>query len=137
MTVTVTLDLNDAIWRRARRLAERQQQAVADALVDWLAETLPPSEQSHAPADDAVDVAVEREMRAYITLHPLLRQQYLGHYVAIFGGQLVDHDADYEALCDRIDALYPDRFVWLTQVGSEPIQTLAFRSPRLEPVADS
>ena len=34
MTMTVTLKLNDATYRRARRLAETQQQAVADVLAD-------------------------------------------------------------------------------------------------------
>ena len=33
--MTITLKLNDDTYRRARKLAETQQQAVADVLADW------------------------------------------------------------------------------------------------------
>lgn len=138
MTVTVTLELDDATWQRAHKLAELQRQNVADLLVGWLAETLPPPENGGAPAsaDNPEDVAVEREMEAYIALHPQLKQHFLGQFVAIFGGKLVDHDADYGALFDRVDAKFPDEFVWLTRVETEPIKTFIFRSPRLELLAE-
>ena len=138
MTVTVTLQLDDVTWRRAHRLAQQQQQDVADALVTWLAETLPTPDSSGAmTANDSEDAAVEREMQAYLALHPHLEARYLGEYVAILDGRLIDHDADYGALFDRIDAQFPDLFVWMTQVTAEPIRTLAFRSPRMEPLARS
>jgi hypothetical protein len=137
MTMTVTLKLNDATYRRARRLADAQKQAVADVLADWITATLPTEEtQPGQPAGDqgTVDV-VDREMQAYIALHPQLKKQYLGRYVAIYGGRLVDHDDDYDEIFDRVDMAYPDEFVWLTQVENEPLKTLVFRSPRLESAA--
>ena len=138
MTVTVTLKLDDAIWQRASHLAQQQQQAVADVLVEWLAETLPaPANGEAAPADDSIDAAVAREMQTYIALHPQIKAQYRGAYVAILDGKLIDHDADYDALFDRIDARYPDTFVWLTQVEDEPIKTLVIRSPRMESLTES
>jgi hypothetical protein len=138
MTVTVTLKLDDAIWQRASHLAQQQQQAVADVLVEWLAETLPaPANGEAAPAGDSIDAAVAREMQTYIALHPQIKAQYRGAYVAILDGKLIDHDADYDALFDRIDARYPDIFVWLTQVEDEPIKTLVFRSPRIESLTES
>ena len=78
------------------------------------------------------DPAADREMEAYIALHPLLKEQYFGKHVAIYQGKLIDYDDDPGALFERIDAQYPDEFVWLTQVRPEPIQTIVIRSPRLE-----
>jgi hypothetical protein len=75
---------------------------------------------------------MEREMLAFIQMHPVLKKKYLGQHVAIFGSQLIDMDEDYAALYERIDAQYPDQFVWMATVEDEPIPTLVFRSPRLE-----
>jgi hypothetical protein len=52
--------------------------------------------------------------------------------VAIYNGRLIDEDEEYGALFERIDARYPDRFVWMTQVKDEPIETLFVRSFRFE-----
>ena len=76
------------------------------------------------------DPQVEQEKAAYLRLYPQLKKQYLDQYIAIRGGQLIDHDADYGALFERIDDRYPNEFVWLARVGNEPIGTFVFRSPR-------
>ncbi len=52
--------------------------------------------------------------------------------MAVYQGKLVGHDLDREALYRRIDAKYPDEFVWIGPVEEEAIPTLAFRSPRIE-----
>jgi hypothetical protein len=83
---------------------------------------------------EQIDVAVEREMQAYIALHPQLKDKYLGQHVAIYGGKLIDTDRDYMALYKRIEIRYPREFVWLTTVQEEAMPTLIFRSPRLSPV---
>jgi hypothetical protein len=136
MSTKVVLNLDEAIYERARLLAEQQRQDVAKALVHWLEVTLPPSEPRPASGTDAPtaldeDAAVEREMQAYIALHTQLLPEYMHQYVAIHGGQLIDHDRDYETLLRRIEAAYPDEFVWLTEVEDQPIQEVFFRSPRL------
>jgi hypothetical protein len=136
MTMKITLSLDETVYERARLLAEQQRQDVAKALVRWLDETLPPVESAGASgggqdAEDAENAAVEREMQAYIALHPQLVRQYKHQYVAVYDGRLVDHDADYESLFMRIEDAYPDSFVWLTQVEEHPIDELVFRSPHL------
>jgi hypothetical protein len=55
----------------------------------------------------------------------------MGQHVAIYGGQLVDHDQDFAALFERIEKAYPDEFVWLATVGEEPLPTIYHRSTRL------
>jgi hypothetical protein len=76
--------------------------------------------------------AVDREMQAYVAMHPQLKQQFLGKHVAIYGGELIDMDDNFAALYARIDAKYPDEFVWLTPVEEEAIPTIVVRSPRFD-----
>ncbi len=137
MTMKITLNLDETVYERAKLLARQQRQDVAKALARWLEETLPEAESSNTPTSgDRIDradedAAMEREMQAYIALHPQLLQEYKHQFVAIHGGRLVDHDVDFEALFLRVEAAYPDEFVWLTEVEDQPIGELYFRSPRL------
>ncbi len=50
-------------------------------------------------------------MKAYIAMHPMLKERHLGKYVAVYQGELIDHDEDPVALLSRIDEKYPDEFV--------------------------
>lgn len=76
------------------------------------------------------DSAVEREMKAYIELLPMLEEQYADQCVAIYGGKLVDHDPDFNTLLIRIDESYPDEYVWLSKVGDEIMPTFYHRTSR-------
>ncbi|GIK73288.1 MAG: hypothetical protein BroJett021_22760 [Chloroflexota bacterium] len=139
MSTTVILKLEEVTYQRARRLADTQQQAVADALAAWIEATLPAEDGEtihEAVTAGESDEAVIREMAAYLELHPQLRTQYLGQYVAIRNGRLIDHDDSYDRLFDRIDVAFPDEFVWLTRVEQEPLTTLTYRSPRISSSAE-
>ncbi len=109
----------DNHWLRGINMAERLHQSLPST--------------TELKADE--EAAVEREMQAYIALHPRLKEKYLGQHVAIYDGKLIDVDEDYGALYQRIDAQYPDEFVWLATVEEEAMPTLIFRSPRLLPTA--
>jgi len=114
-------------------LANSRQQTVNrlfETLVyqDWPDESTKIDELS----DLDPDADCTPEMQAYIALHPLLKEKYFGQYVAIYQGKLIDHDSVHEALYRRIDAQYPDKFVWISLVEEEAIPTLMFRSPRIE-----
>lgn len=76
--------------------------------------------------------ALDQEMEAYIEMHATLKEQYLGQHVAIFQGELVDHDADYGTLYERILARYPNQTVWISTIREEAIPTMHQRSPRFE-----
>lgn len=130
MTELINISISQTLYRRARKLANSRNQPVDDVLADLLDEALPVNDELDTTDED---VAVEREMQAYLDLHSELKGKYLGQHVAILEGQLIDVDLDYDALYARIDAQYPDQFVWLTTVEDEPIPTLVFRSPRLVP----
>jgi hypothetical protein len=99
-------------------------------LIEVLDRALPPGDEQEL-FDYDEDNAVDKEMQAYITLHPMLKEKYLGQHVAIYDGKLIDHDQDFIRLYERIEAIYPNEFVWLATVEEEAMPTLISRSPRL------
>ena len=129
MIEQITVTIPQKLYRRVRQLARLRNQPVDAVLVDVLDRALLADESY--PNNNEDDV-VEREMQAFIQMHPLLKEKYLGQHIAILNGQLIDVDEDYGALYERIDAQYPDQFVWMATVEDEPMPTLVFRSPRLE-----
>ena len=130
MTVQVTLTLSDSVYERVQRLT-RNRKDVAQTIAAWLEDTLPTSgTQPEFLVRQDEDAAIAREREAYLALHPQLKEQFLGKHVAVYGGKLVDFDDDYDALYTRVDATYPDEFVWIATIEEDPIPTLTFRSPR-------
>ncbi len=128
--ITVSGDVAEKL----QRLAQQRQQNI-DALLESLLNQA--WQQEQGTIDELAEPgefgnAATPEMQAYIALHPMLKEKYLGQYVAIYRGKLIDHDPHHEALYKRIDAQYPDDFVWISLVEEEAIPTLAFRSPRIE-----
>jgi hypothetical protein len=75
---------------------------------------------------------IRAEVEAFRAMHPDLVKQYSGKYVALYKGQLVDHDEDFQALHHRIRQRFGRQPVLLRQVTSEPERVLVIRSPRLE-----
>ncbi len=130
MSAPIEITLSDALYKRAEQLARQQRRNIPDALTTLLEHTLPPLEQVSAAV---IDEEVEREREAYLRLHPQLLAQYANEYVAIYGGELVDHDADKHALFQRIDEHYPDKFVLMRQVQQQADPEYRFVSARLEP----
>jgi hypothetical protein len=75
---------------------------------------------------------MENEVAAFEKLHPMLVEHYLGEFVAVHQGQVVDHDNDQIALVDRVESAYPDKVVLIRKVQEQLPPPLVFRSPRLE-----
>ncbi|MEZ4726003.1 MAG: hypothetical protein R3E79_02590 [Caldilineaceae bacterium] len=113
-------------WAQARR------QDIAEAIADYLAQNPPllPREHLLTTLESTVDTAMGREKQAYLRLHKQLWEQYADHYVAISGGQLVDHDTDKVALYTRIEQRYPNQFVLMRRVEAAPERTYTFHSLR-------
>ncbi|RIK37430.1 MAG: hypothetical protein DCC55_24350 [Chloroflexi bacterium] len=114
-----------------QQLANMRQQNIDD-LVETLVNQAWPDESEEINELAGSDAAATPEMQTYIALHPVLKEKYFGQYVAIYQGKLIDHDPDHEALYLRIDAQYPDEFVWISRVEEEAIPTLV---PRSHPTA--
>ena len=128
MIEQISVSIPQRLYQRVRKLAHARNQPVDDVLVEVLDRALTANDSPSGGEEEAV----EREMQAFIEMHPMLKENYPGQHVAILGGELIDVDEDYGALYKRIDAQYPDQFVWMATVTDHPMPTLVFRSPRLE-----
>lgn len=131
MQMPLTLTLSPNIAERVQKFAQQHDEAIVAVVERILDEALP------APLEDAgwidlsePDEAAEAEMQAYLALHPWLKANYLGQYVAIYQGKLVDADEDFDTLFDRINQAYPAQLVWMSKVDDDPIETFSVRSPR-------
>ncbi|HCB50210.1 MAG TPA: hypothetical protein DEP47_11985 [Chloroflexi bacterium] len=125
MANQVTVTIPQAVYDRVKQLAILRNQKVADLLAEAIALV----EADMATPSDEQRMA--REEAAYQTMYDELKTKYAGEYVAIFNGQLIDHDSDELALLRRLDAQYPDDIVLMRKVSAEPEPDLRMRSPRL------
>jgi hypothetical protein len=66
--------------------------------------------------EEPVDDPLAAEEAAFVALHPLLCQQYMGQYVAIYNQQVADYDLDLERLTERIYTRLGDVPVWIAPV---------------------
>lgn len=121
MNTQVTLILPQAVYRRAKRLAQQTNKHVNTLLTEVLAESIGRDDEQQLTTYE-FDEVVEREKEAYLAMHPALLAQYLGQHVAIYQGKLVDRDVDLDVLWERIEKQYPDDYVWVTTVQPEAIE---------------
>ncbi|MEM7112937.1 MAG: DUF5678 domain-containing protein [Chloroflexota bacterium] len=128
MLKQVTISIPQSLYQRGRALARRR-----NVPVDSVLETAVSLVEAE-PQDD-VTVAMAQEEAAYLAQHETLLNSYAGQYVAIFQGQLIDHDGNELALLRRLDADYPHEVVLMKRVEPLPQPVLRFRSPRLLPRA--
>jgi hypothetical protein len=62
---------------------------------------------------------MQQEAEAFQAMHADLMTRYSNQYVAVYHGQVIDHDPDQLALFLRIDQKYPDEIVLIRQVRPE------------------
>jgi len=104
------------------------------------------AEQEEISVEEAAHIAVYRYIReierakihaeteAFWKMHPDLVKDYLGQYVAVHEGKVVDNGSDLGALHQRVRDCYGDTAILLAQVTPQPVRELVFRSPSLEPI---
>ena len=126
MGVQVTIHIAEDLYRRAERLARSRQREVADLLAESI--HLPQVMEGEATLDD--DNAIERETAAYRALHSELLQRYEGQYIALHHGELVAHGPDFGTVYNQVNLAYPQEFVLIRRVQSDPEPVYHFRSPR-------
>ena len=98
MLSQVTLRISGNLFTRAKQLTQVRKENARDELVDLLDQILASAEQSEAEIEEdwvENDAALQREMQAYIAMHPMLKQTHFGQHVAIYEGRLIDADRDY------------------------------------------
>ena len=77
------------------------------------------------------EAKIEAEKRQFLAQHSQLKQTYLGQFIAMRDGQVVDHDQDFETLHRRIRQKYGREAILIRQVEPEPDRPLIMRSPRI------
>jgi len=110
-------DLQESLERDAIR----ESRTVSDLVNEAVARYLREREQAK----------LERETAAYEHMHHDLARDYLGQWVAVHDGALVDHDTDVSALSQRLRQRYGRTSILIRQVREEPSDDLRVRSPRL------
>jgi hypothetical protein len=119
------------VIRASKRFSAADRLLLAKALLDRLVldgEQAADSQETFVEENVREDKAVVREREAFISLHPALLLQYPNEYVAIYQGQLVDHDPDGLALSLRVHQRFPDEFVWTAPLKAQAIEEWVIRN---------
>jgi hypothetical protein len=116
MSVQVTLNLPNHVYRTAERIARHQRREVSDVLIAAIQ-----LEPEGEPSLGEQTAARLREEAAFRVLHAQLRQTHLHQFVAIHKRQLLDSDPDQATLEQRVASAWPEAVVLFKQVTDEPI----------------
>jgi hypothetical protein len=131
--------IETVVLTKLQRLPDSQKKEVLD-FVEFLESrsATPAAVQSgdETAVSEALYINPERqamlqEQAAFQAMLPDLLTRYEDQYVAVYQGQVIDHDADQVALIERLDQSHPDTIVLVKQVTTEPERVLRMRSPRL------
>ncbi len=122
----ITLSVPEDIYRRVEHMADATRSNVIDVMLDAIAQAFTPYPENPQRG------AMKLEIAAYEAMHADLMEQFLGQYVAIYQGKLVDHDADPVALHQRITTKYSGHVVLSRKVQRQATPVLVMRSPKLE-----
>lgn len=127
MAEQITISVSNKIYKRIAELASKKEQAVSDLVNEVVEQAFVEPE---APAHPK-RAQMQKEVEAYKKLHPELVKSYLGQYVAIFDGQLIDFDSNPETLFMRVNESHPNKIVLQRRVQEEAETTIHFRSPKI------
>ncbi len=75
---------------------------------------------------------ISEESKIYRQRHAELKAQYLGQYIAMHNGQVVDHDSDFQALHQRIRQRFGRKPVMITLVEDVAVRPLVRHGFRME-----
>lgn len=118
----LTVTLKPDVARQVEELT-RSGQADAETLVD---------QALRAYLAQRRQEEIRAEMEAFDRQRAALLARHKGQYVAMYGGQVVDHDPNLRALHLRVFERFGHAPVLLRQVLEEPEREIVFRSPRVE-----
>ncbi len=126
MSEQITITVPNKIYRQIAKQAKKDRKNVSDIVKDVVANTFSQQKFSLNPTREKM----LQEVAAYKSMHASLVKTHLGQFVAIYKGQLIDHDSDKNALFFRVKEKFPTQVVLQRQVMEDPDPILHFRSPR-------
>ena len=77
------------------------------------------------------EAKIKTEKQHFLRQHSQLKTLYLGMYIAMHQGQIVDYDAHFESLHRRIRQTYGRTAILIREVKPDPDPPLMLRSPRV------
>lgn len=117
------------VVREAKAVAARRGVTLAGFVAEALARALREPAGAGAGHGVIADDALGKDIRWYERHRTRLNDEFSGEYVAIVDAQVIDHDADFEALAERVFAREGQRDVFMPRLGTEQTP-LRVRSPR-------
>ncbi|MCB0199951.1 MAG: hypothetical protein KDI03_07755 [Anaerolineae bacterium] len=125
MSKQITLTLPDEVYEQIQRTAAADQRPIAEVLTDTIVQATP------IFSVDARRPAMLREQAAFRSMHADLLTTHEGEFVAVYQGEVIDHDVDELALSKRVRQLFPSAVILMSQVLPEIERVFHIRSPRL------
>ena len=119
----VPIAIRDELIRSAEKVAQEQGTDVASLVNEWVRRELALAREQK----------IREESGRFRAQHSALQANYLGEYVAMRNGEVLDHGADVHALYLRIRDQFDDEPVLIAPVTESPTPTYHMRSPRLPP----
>lgn len=121
-TVAVELEL----YRRIEEAALEQEASISEVLAEAVQRYLWELDRRK----------ISEESKIYCQRHAELKAQYLGQYIAMHNGQVVDHDTDFQTLRQRIRQRFERTPVMMTlveDVAERPLVRYGFRLEMASP----
>lgn len=107
--------IEQRLYQRVEQVAREQSTTIGDILNAAL--------QSYLWELDRRKIA--EESAHYRRQHAQLCQEYLGEYIAMHKGAVIDHSEDFAQLRQRVRQRFSGTAVMITLVTEEPMPTLA------------
>lgn len=120
-----TIVLESELYRRIEQVAQEDKRSVGDTLADAVRQYLWELDRRKISEESAV----------YRQRFPELKGQYLGQYVAMRDGQVIDHDVDFPPLRQRIFQRFGNAPVMIARVENGDDLSLIRRGFRVEKTA--
>lgn len=118
----LTITLNPNLQTKLEQVAQSTGQPIDEIVGQALARHL----------EQWAEEQLEAEIKVFEQIHPRLKEQYLGQFVAIHQGQVVDADADLEPLYLRLQARFGDEpSLLVRQVSETPQEIYHFHGTRI------
>lgn len=110
-----TITISPHLYKRAEEIAQREHTSLPEIFETALNRYLWELDRRK----------ISEESATYRLLHEDIKKQYLGQYIAMLTGEIIDHDPDFQVLRKRILERFGDTPVLMTLVEetSEKVYT--------------
>lgn len=115
------------VVREAKAAAAQRGVTLAGFVAETLARAVRQRERDPEDAEIAADFS--SDIRWYERNRERIAHEYAGNFIAVIDRKVVDHDADFEALAERVFERHGPRNIFMPLVGA-PKRKVHVPSPR-------